>query len=483
VSLVERVGALLERHTSRRGFLVRASVVGSALAVDPLEFLLRPRSAYAVVCKCGNPACGCNSACCDGYTEFCCTLYGTNTCPSGTFAGGWWQADGSAYCPGPRYYIDCHAECQCTDGCTPGGPSYCSPTCDGLDCDCAMGSCEHRIAGCVSFRYGQCHQEIACAGRIACRVVTCTPAYLIDNSCTTTSMSDDLTAQHNAPCLQAPPVVVRAYGFAAAASGGYWLVARDGGVFAYESAPYLGSMGGKTLNAPMAGIVGTHDGQGYWLVAADGGVFAFGSALYLGSMGGKPLDAPMVGIARTPDSQGYWLVAADGGVFAYGAAIYFGSTGGQALQAPIVALTPALDGQGYWLVAADGGVFAYGSAAYHGGKGGLVLNALIAGLVPTPSGQGYWLVGQDGSVYPFGDAPDFGDYRRNNFPAPVLPANGIDAFYGLTVHVAAPPSPDLVQSLLGQSPPGPTADGYRLVAAAPLGPPPTVHDYTFGNVR
>ena len=35
----------LERRTSRRGFLVRAAVVGSALTVGPIRYLVRPQSA------------------------------------------------------------------------------------------------------------------------------------------------------------------------------------------------------------------------------------------------------------------------------------------------------------------------------------------------------------------------------------------------------------------------------------------------------
>jgi len=42
-------------------------------------------------------------------------------------------------------------------------------------------------------------------------------------------------------------------------------------------------MGGKTLNAPVVSIALTPDGKGYWLVAADGGVFAFGDAPFEGS--------------------------------------------------------------------------------------------------------------------------------------------------------------------------------------------------------
>ncbi len=64
------------------------------------------------------------------------------------------------------------------------------------------------------------------------------------------------------------------------------------------------------------------------MAAADGGVFAFGDAPYLGSMGGTALYAPVVGMAATPDGKGYWLVAADGGVFAFGDAGFYGSMGG-----------------------------------------------------------------------------------------------------------------------------------------------------------
>ena len=37
-------------------------------------------------------------------------------------------------------------------------------------------------------------------------------------------------------------------------------------------------------NAPIVGIASTPTGRGYWLVAADGGVFAFGDATYLGNV-------------------------------------------------------------------------------------------------------------------------------------------------------------------------------------------------------
>jgi hypothetical protein len=84
----------------------------------------------------------------------------------------------------------------------------------------------------------------------------------------------------------------------------------------------------------------TPDGQGYWLVAADGGVFAFGDAPYQGSEGGTHLAAPVIGMAATTDGQGYWLAGADGGVFTHGTAAFAGSAGGLHLTQPVVAITP-----------------------------------------------------------------------------------------------------------------------------------------------
>jgi hypothetical protein len=39
-------------------------------------------------------------------------------------------------------------------------------------------------------------------------------------------------------------------------------------------------------------------GKGYWLVASDGGVFAFGDARFHGSTGGIRLNQPIVGLAK-----------------------------------------------------------------------------------------------------------------------------------------------------------------------------------------
>ncbi len=190
--------------------------------------------------------------------------------------------------------------------------------------------------------------------------------------------------------------------------GGYWLVAADGGVFAFGDARFSGSTGNIALNAPVVGMAATPDGGGYWLVAADGGVFAFGDARFSGSTGNIALNAPVVGMAATPDGGGYWLVAADGGVFAFGDARFSGSTGNIALNAPVVGMAATPDGGGYWLVAADGGVFAFGDARFSGSTGNIALNAPVVGMAATPDGGGYWLVAADGGVFAFGDAPFHG---------------------------------------------------------------------------
>ncbi|MGD0882584.1 MAG: IPT/TIG domain-containing protein [Acidimicrobiales bacterium] len=208
---------------------------------------------------------------------------------------------------------------------------------------------------------------------------------------------------------------------------GYWLVAADGGVFAYGNAPFEGSAGNLALNAPVVGMTATPDHGGYWLVAADGGVFAYGDAGFFGSAGNLTLDAPIVGMAATPDGFGYWLVAADGGVFAYGDAGFFGSAGNLTLGAPIVGMATTPDGGGYWLVGADGGVFAYGDARFFGSSGEQRLSSPVVGIAPTADGAGYWMVTCSGAVLNYGDAGNSGSAAGIRLRLPVV---GIGAASG-----------------------------------------------------
>ncbi|MGA2519814.1 MAG: alkaline phosphatase family protein [Acidimicrobiales bacterium] len=203
-------------------------------------------------------------------------------------------------------------------------------------------------------------------------------------------------------------------------AGGYWLVGSDGGVFAFGDAGYFGSTGAMHLAAPVVSMAPTPDGKGYWLVASDGGVFAFGDAGYFGSAAFLHLTSPVVSMVTTPDGEGYWLVASDGGVFSFGDASFHGSTGGTRLSAPIVSAATTSDGQGYWLVGSDGGVFAFGDAAFHGSTGGTRLAKPIVSVSATPDGQGYWLVGSDGGVFAFGDAGFYGSTGAIALVRPVV---------------------------------------------------------------
>jgi hypothetical protein len=225
----------------------------------------------------------------------------------------------------------------------------------------------------------------------------------------TRSFGDALDAGSMRGAALAQPVV----GMAATAAGkGYWLVARDGGVFSFGDARFLGSTGGIRLNQPIVGITRTPSGNGYWFVAADGGVFAFGDARFLGSTGGIRLNQPIVGMASSPTGDGYWLVARDGGIFAFGDARFLGSTGGIRLNQSIVGMASSPNGTGYWLVGADGGVFSYGDAKFLGAGGA---GHQVVGIAPSADGAGYWLGTTDGTVLSFGRATPFAPLASPSF--------------------------------------------------------------------
>ena len=150
----------------------------------------------------------------------------------------------------------------------------------------------------------------------------------------------------------------------------------------------------------------THDGQGYWLVASDGGIFAFGDTSFEGSMGGHILNEPVVGMVPTQDGRGYWLVASDGGIFAFGDASFEGSLGGSPPSSPIATMAPAPNNEGYWLVSQDGTVYSFGDGHNYGSVKGS--SAPATSMAATPSGDGYWVLTVDGVVHPFGKATNYG---------------------------------------------------------------------------
>jgi hypothetical protein len=202
-------------------------------------------------------------------------------------------------------------------------------------------------------------------------------------------------------------------------SGGYDLIAADGGVFSMGRAGYYGSAGGQTLTEPVVGTASTNDGKGYWMVASDGGIFAYGDAVFYGSEGGRHLTKPIVGMAATPDGKGYWLVASDGGIFAFGDAVFYGSEGGRHLTKPIVGMAVDAATGGYWLVASDGGIFAF-NAPFEGSTGGTRLSRPIVGMAARTDGKGYWMVASDGGIFTFGDAGFYGSEGGKPLTKPIV---------------------------------------------------------------
>jgi N-acetylmuramoyl-L-alanine amidase-like protein len=187
---------------------------------------------------------------------------------------------------------------------------------------------------------------------------------------------------------------------------GYWAVSAEGVVEAVGDAPFLGSLAGTRLNAPVVSMAPTRSGGGYWLASSDGGVFAFGDARFSGSAALGPLDSSVVRLEPTPTGGGYWLVTANGGVLAFGDARFYGS----ALSLPEVkfvgmAATPT--GEGYWLASSDGRVYAFGDALTGDVSSGRAAAGLagdprptpIVSIAAVPSGRGYWLVARDGNVF------------------------------------------------------------------------------------
>jgi hypothetical protein len=218
--------------------------------------------------------------------------------------------------------------------------------------------------------------------------------------------------------------------------GGYWMVASDGGIFAFGDANFVGSIpglglapagtvGGKHLNAPIVGMVPSKSGTGYFMVASDGGVFAFNApfegscpALANGCAGAA------VGVAPDHSGNGYWLVTASGYVYAFGDAASLGGPGPQSSNITSIVRTP--DGGGYWILDANGAVFAYGDATHFGG-----LPAGAAGgfdpasaIFTTSDGGGYGVVTALGKVYDFGDAANDGDMSGTHLNGSIIAATG-----------------------------------------------------------
>jgi Fibronectin type III domain len=217
---------------------------------------------------------------------------------------------------------------------------------------------------------------------------------------------------------------------------GYWLDASDGGVFAFGDAFFAGSIpglgilpagspaAGRKLAAPVVGMVPSSTGHGYFMVAADGGVFAFGDAVFAGS-------CPSIGgcsgaaVAVMPDASGhgYWLVTVTGHVYAFGDAPVLGAP--SSVSSPVTSAVRTASGNGYWILLANGTVLSYGDAANLGGPVGSASSLRPAtAIFATATGGGYWVALSDGSIFTYGDAPYDGGMNGGHLNAPIIAATG-----------------------------------------------------------
>jgi hypothetical protein len=218
--------------------------------------------------------------------------------------------------------------------------------------------------------------------------------------------------------------------------GGYWLDASDGGVFSFGDSQFYGSIPGlglnpagsghpNSLNAPVVGMVPSRDQGGYFMVAADGGVFAFGDAHFAGSCPGiGGCSGAAVAVMVDASGNGYWLITQSGNVYTFGDAPYLGAPGLQ--SSSITSAVPTPSGHGYWILDANGQVFAYGDATWMGNTppgftGGP--NPASA-IFSTSDGGGYWVSDAQGKVFTFGDAPNDGDMSGTRLNGPIIGASG-----------------------------------------------------------
>ena len=221
---------------------------------------------------------------------------------------------------------------------------------------------------------------------------------------------------------------------------GYWLAATDGGIFAFGDAGFHGSVpglgiapagspgAGPKLAAPIVGMVPSTDGGGYFMVASDGGVFAFGDAHFAGSCGDIGGCAGTA-VAVMPDAtgKGYWLVTRLGNVYAFGDAHNYGGVPSPA-SPEVTAAVRTPDGRGYYVLLADGAVYPFGDARPLGApsSSGVALGGPdpATAIFATSDGGGYFVVTTGGAAYPFGDAVNQGDMNGRHLNAPIIAATG-----------------------------------------------------------
>ena len=121
------------------------------------------------------------------------------------------------------------------------------------------------------------------------------------------------------------------------------------------------------LNGPVLDSVATPTGQGYYMVASDGGIFAFGDAAFAGSMGGsqaqRPRPVPRPRRRRRPATGSSPPTAASSPSTPRSAAPWAATK----LNKPVIGMVRY--GDGYLMVGADGGIFNFSDRPFPGSLG------------------------------------------------------------------------------------------------------------------
>ena len=97
-----------------------------------------------------------------------------------------------------------------------------------------------------------------------------------------------------------------------------------------SDAVFSGSTGSLKLNKPVVSMAPKPNGQGYWLVASDGGLFAFGVPYFGSVAAAKPTNYPgAVQMRATTSGKGYYIADANGGIAIFGDASFLGADASQ----------------------------------------------------------------------------------------------------------------------------------------------------------
>ena len=108
--------------------------------------------------------------------------------------------------------------------------------------------------------------------------------------------------------------------------GGYWLVNAPAASTCSATPLLTARSPGSTCHPRSSAWRPPPTAGGYWLVASDGGIFAFGDARFYGSIGGTTSTHPIVGMAAHPRRRRLLAGRLRRGIFAFGDAAFHGST-------------------------------------------------------------------------------------------------------------------------------------------------------------